>query len=269
VLYGTDPTNAHSVNASVTDGDAVSQGLIKPKFASATTTPVSPEKLPGVVAGPTTLTDTFSKTLFQQYLSTRGNTPPTQAEIVKFVEDGVQKLHQSQVVPDAYNLGQVRVSGSGSDALLAYSSAVEAVLTRHTVKQDRSEILYLTDAVEKGDSSALKKIAEIGKAYTAIAQELITVPVPKEAAVGHLALANALAHLGDVITDLSVFSSDPLRTMVALGDYPEEVDALAHAFSNLLVVYNAENVSIERGTPGSHFYASLLLASGSQATSTP
>ena len=37
-LYGTDPNNAHSVNATVTDGEAVTQGLVKARFATATTT---------------------------------------------------------------------------------------------------------------------------------------------------------------------------------------------------------------------------------------
>lgn len=172
-LYGTDPTNAHSVNPSATDAEAVAQGLVKPKFATATSTPVDTSVIPGVQAGPTTLTDQFSKSLFGQYLKNRGPNQPTPAEIATFVEQGVAQLKQSQATQDAFNQGQVRVSGTGPDALLVYAGDAEKAIYGVKITATRSEIEYFSDAVNKGDLKGLKQIKSLSDSYSQMAHALM------------------------------------------------------------------------------------------------
>jgi hypothetical protein len=259
-LYGTDPNNPHSVNANVTDGVAVAQGLVTPKFASATSTPADLKDAPGVDTGPQTVTDQFAREFFAQYLSQHNGTRPTAEDIAQFVEDGVNALTESKARPDAYNMGQIRVSGTGPDALLAYAAAVEKIWTAHTPANWQNEVEYLDAGVNKGDTTAFKKMSANASIYTAIGREMMTLPVPKEVATGHLSLANAFARKGLSVADMVTYPTDPLRAMIGIAQYKKDEEVFTQSLTTLLGVFNAEQVIIERGTPGSHFYASLYYA---------
>lgn len=266
-LYGTDPNNPHSVSPTLTDGQAVAQGLVKPKVATATSTPaVDASTIPGTTAGPSTLTDQFARALFSNYLTTRGNTTPTPTDIANFVETGVSQLVASDQTPDAFNAGEVRVAGQGPDALSTYAASMEQVLTANEPTEDKSEVEYLDDATAKNDTTALKKIAEIGKYYSAASQSMMKTSVPSELSTSHLALANSLARLGSDITDLSLYNSDPLRTFLGLKKYQDDAAAFSKALTNMYQVYTGENVFVGIGTPGSHFFATLKYAADSQST---
>jgi len=263
-LYGTDPNNPHSISATVTDGDAVTQGLVKPKFAGATTTPVSASAIPGVSAAPTTVTDQFARALFSQYLSQHTAATPTPDEIATFVEQGVADLSSQQTAPDAFNAGQVRVIGTGSDALVSYAAAAESAMAKNTVSSDKNEIEYFGDAVEKNDLTALPKIKKIGSAYTALAKAYMAIPVPKEAAVPHLAIANAMARLGGDITDMSTMTNDPLRAYLGLAKYENDAPLLVSGLSALQNVYASEQTNIHEGSSGAFFYALLVRSASKQ-----
>ncbi len=260
-LYGTDPNNPHSVNADVTDGQAVAQGLVKPKFSTATTTPVDASSIPGAAVGPQTVTDQFARTLFSDYLSSHGSTQPTPEEIATFVERKLSTLKADQQVATAFNVGQVRVAGTGSDALLAYAASVEQLYLRYQTNDTENEIEYLSDASTKSDPKALVRIAVIGKAYTSIGQGLMKLSVPKELATAHLQLANSMVRLGGLITDMSYLDADPFRAVLAFQQYQDASTAMYQALSYLNNSYSAEGVTINQNVPGSRFYATMVLGS--------
>ncbi|MDB5189560.1 MAG: hypothetical protein JWL82_517 [Parcubacteria group bacterium] len=267
-LYATDPNNAHSVNASLTDSEAVSQGLVKPKFATATSTPtLDPSELPGVIAGPQTVTDQFAQALFSQYLSQQGGTTPTPEQIASYVESAVTDLTASGATPNAFNQGQIRVSGSGPDALLTYAADAEAVMNKNSSGSDKSEIEYFADAVEKDDAAALAQTKKIGASYAGMAKGFMLISVPKEAATPHLALANAMARLGQDITDMSTLGADPLRAYLGLANYQNDSKALVTALATLNSVYAAEGARVPEGATGSTFFSATQSAAVAVKTS--
>lgn len=263
VLYGTDPNNAHTVEADVLDGEAVSKGLVKPKFASATSTPIKVEDLPGTTAGENTVTDQFARALFGQYLAQAGNTPPTPEQIASFVEKAVADLERSQQSADTFTAGQVKVSGAGSDALVTYAASIETVFAKNASSPEKSEVEYLADAVQKNDTAALTQVRKIGATYTTLAKGYVAESVPREAAVPHLAVANALARIGTDITDFGAMDKDPLRAYLGLARYQEDVPKLVAALTALHAVYQSEQVVVPEGTTGAFFYK-LLVTSAAQ-----
>jgi hypothetical protein len=261
-LYGTDPANPHSVSAAVTDGDAVSQGLVKPKFATATSTALNLNDIPGTLSGPTTVTDQFARTLFAQYLSKRGSTQPTNAEIQTFVMEGMTQLQATRQVPSAFNIGQVRNAGRGEVALRTYASDAENAFARHTLPDGNDVLTDLSAATMKDDSGAISRIHTSAKTYAAIAHDLMSLSVPQETAAPHLALANSLMRLSSTLEDLASLRTDPIRAMLGIDQYPSDAEAFRQAFLTFARVYSAAGVSIPAGEPGSHFYATLLAAQG-------
>ena len=257
-LYGTDPNNAHSVNASVTDGQAVAQGLVAPKFRNATSTPADASSIPGPDAGPQTLTDQFGKELFGQYLKARGQGQPTSADVAAFVEQGVAQLKQNQVIPDTFNQGQIKVSGTGPDALLSYAASAEAVFIKTNIDSDKTDLDYFSDAVNKGDTRALAKVKQFAQGDAASARGLMNISAPRELATSHLKLANALMRVSQSLTDMSLLSTDPLRAMLGMATYSDSVQQVAQAFSEMQAVYAAEHATPSVGVSGRDFYNVMM-----------
>jgi hypothetical protein len=266
-LYGTDPNNPHSVNQTATDGEAVAQGLVAPKFANATTTTVSAKDVPGVDAKPQTITEEFSRTLFADYISKRGAKPPTPAEIEQFVVAAVGQLRAAHQVANAFNQGQVHVEGTGPDALRTYAVDAQTAFLAHPAPAGSDMLDDLVAGTQHSDAAALKRLGQDGVAYAAIARDLMKISVPKEAATAHLALANSLMLLSGTLTDLSVLESDPVRSMIGIENYGDQADAFTQSLVTLYGVYAAEQVEIFKGEPGSHFFGTLIYARDSTAAS--
>ncbi len=255
-LYGTDPNNAHSVRADVLDGEAVQQGLVKPKFASATSTPVDVNSLPGTTANSNTLTDQFAREFFASYLQKSTVGTPSAEAVATFVENKVDTLTKQGVLA-TFNQTQIRIAGSGEDALRAYARAVDVATQPYSANASKGELEYYFDALSKDDAAALAKVRAIATSYTLSAGAYMKVPVPAEAAATHLALANALADTGRALTDMTAFSTDPLQAMVGVGRYPAAAQRVLNGMAALHAVYVSAGVSIEAGEPGYDFYHSL------------
>ncbi|MDD2657560.1 MAG: hypothetical protein PHD04_02780, partial [Candidatus Pacebacteria bacterium] len=111
--------------------------------------------------------------------------------------------------------------------------SAEAVLLKNTSDAAKSEIRYLEDAIQKGDSTALPHIASIAKAYRDSAIGLAVLPVPAELAADDLLLINALMRTSQIATDFAKVETDPLATMLALQQYFSATQALSTAFINI------------------------------------
>ena len=263
-LYGTDPANPESFQAGISDGEAVAQGLIQPKVAvRPEDEPTDINSIPGTVAAPSSLTDRFSQTLLKQYLLNRGENPPTPEEITAFVTGALGDLAASTRHGDTYATSDVRLSAEqGTPGLYTYAAAAEQALASENIRPAKNELFYFSDAV-KGDAAALTKIRQISEAYIASSRALMQVPVPEEARRSHLAMANALANMGNVTADLAALKTDPLRALVGLSAYDQYASDLARSFANVHGIFAARQVSIPEGQNGAEF---LFLARDSQQT---
>lgn len=255
-LYGTDPNNPESFQAGIPDGEAVAQGLIEPKVAvRPEDEPTDPDSIPGTTAAPSSITDRFAQALLTQYLTNRGETPPTQEEIVGFVKGAVANLSAQSLSPAVYDAGDVTVAGSGAAAVRAYAAAAEAAFAANTVPSDKNELSYFADAL-KGDEKALAQLGRIGDAYAAMATALMGVAVPSEARQAHLTIANGLMRMSDVTQDMATLKTDPLRALMGIALYEKATRDMGAGFVNLAGIFRAQGVVIEETEPGYEIYYS-------------
>jgi hypothetical protein len=239
-LYGTDPNLVDTNGLGITDGEAVAKGLIIPKAvadiasSSGTTGQTANELgLPSPEEG--SLTDIFAKNFFTLYLSTKQDVGRdlTQEETLTIASQSLTQLVNSvEASPNQFSSSQLKVSGSGEEALKTYEAALEAVYAAHASSLPKSELQYLEDALE-GDGEALKNIETIALAYTNIATGFIALIVPQEVGATHLALTNAAAEVGRISADFARINTDPLSTMLALMQYKDAVRKLSDAVRNV------------------------------------
>lgn len=262
-LYGTDPANPESVKAGVRDADAVAQGLVSPRFSNETVVVTDNSVIPGVTAGPTTLTDQFSKELFGQYLAARGKTARSSTEINDFVSKRLDNLLATRY-PLTYSLKDIKKgSASGPVALRTYAASAELAITSQKLKETQTELDYFELVVKKDDNSAAKSVGAIGAMYSATAKSLLAVAVPPEAQSAHLALVNGYARMGAAVTDMASIQTDPVRGLVGISKYTELATQLTQSLVSLNSVFRTLGVTIESGA-GSTLYALSVYAASPQ-----
>lgn len=264
-LYASDPTNPNSIDASMTDSAAVEAGLVKPRFESEEIpeSTLDIDSVPGVTAAPNTVTDRFARLFFEQYFTLRGSEQPSTDELLAFIEDAVTELSETNQIPRAYSLADVKTSGSGSLALQAYAVGAERAFMLNAAGADRDAMYYFSQVMYKNDTSALTQLAALSRAYATSADTLIRVPAPRELSNVHLRLANALALIGTVTEDLAAVEDDPLRAFLVLEQYEQAIEELANTLVAYDSIYDAArlDITVGQGDPGFVFY-SLIDSAG-------
>lgn len=262
-LYGADPRAIDSFGLGLPDGEAVAKGLVVPKaiadLTATTSTPgaavVDPSLPPAPAEG--TLTAAFAQNFFTLYLAAKeanGGADLSEEETQSIANQAIQSLASSvSAAPDYKSAKDIVVSGSGVSALKAFAVSAEAVLLKNTSTATTSEIGYLKRALLGGDATVYPHIVSIAKAYRDSAVGLAVLPVPSELAAADLALINALMRVSQITTDFAKAETDPLATMLALGQYPQAVIALGTAFVDIGRVYAAVGISLPAGEPGASF----------------
>ena len=251
-LYGTDPADPRSVQASMTDAEAVANGLVVPLAPEVAGTTVD-GSVPTDAPASDSLTERFGRIFLERYIATRGSAPPSPEEAAAFVADAINDLRDMVPDEDAYAAASLIVSESGADALRTYAAISEGAFAAHTVAAKKSEILYFSDAVRQDDAGALAEITAIGTAYENIAEALSKIAVPREGATVHLALVNALARIGRISGDLAALKSDPLRAALGLSRYEDAVRSLQTASSDITNTFRDAGVSFVEGNAGYYF----------------
>jgi hypothetical protein len=261
-LYGTDPHLVDSKSLGMTDGEAVIKGLIVPKAVADIPAPAAGATPSAVVDGvpapaPGSLTDVFAKNFLVLYLNAKqanGGAALSEQDTTNLAQKAVNQLTSSIApVADFKSMADLAISGSGPDALRTFAVVAEAVMSKNTVSSSKSELLYLQDAIQNKDEAALAHITSIAGSYRATAAGLSVLPVPRELASDYLVLINALARVGEIATDFSHVTTDPLATMLALTQYPQTVLVLANSFIHIHDIYKAAGIEFAPGTPGASF----------------
>lgn len=273
-LYGTSPNTTDTFGLGMTDGAAVAQGLIVPKAIAdiplATSSPTSFDS-DGLPPAPAegTLTAAFAKTFFTLFLSAKqqsGGADLSEEQMQNIADEALNSLASViAAAPDFKSAKDIIVYGAGIDALKTFAVQAEAVLLKNTSSASKSEILYLQDAVERGDAEALTHIASIAKQYRDSAVGLAVLQTPAELAGVHLALINAMMRISGIATDFTRVSTDPLATMLALKQYPQTVLALGTAFINIGKIYAAAGISLSADAPGASFVNLIIDVANEQA----
>ena len=263
-LYGTSPNIVDTFNLGMTDGDAVASGLIVPKaIADISITASSPDTTVSVdpslppVPAEGTLTAAFAQHFFTLYLAAKersGGANLSPSEMQSVADEALRSLSAILVVaPDFKSAKDITVAGTGADALEAFAVSAEVVSLKNTANATKSEILYLKDALENNDTSALMHIASIAKAYRDSAAGFAVLPVPEELAADVLVLVNSMMRVSEIASDFARVNADPLAAILALQQYLPATQALGNAFIGIGNVYKTAGVVLPSDTPGASF----------------
>jgi hypothetical protein len=277
-LYGTDPKMADTFHMGMTDGAAVSAGLIVPK--AITDVPNASGSVGSAVVDPSlppapadnTLTAQFAQTFFTNFIGAKeanNGADLSETQMNDVASQTLETLTSTiKAAPDFKSLSDLTVSGSGFDAMKTFAASAEAVLLRNSNTATTTDLQYLKNAIINGDESAYGQIAAIAKSYRASAAGIAALPVPKELAVDGLSLINALMRMSGLDTDFTKAANDPLIAILALQQYETVVTAMGNAFLAIGNDYAAAGLSLPAGAPGARFVNMIADIKGDQSALT-
>ncbi|HEX8947113.1 MAG TPA: thrombospondin type 3 repeat-containing protein [Candidatus Paceibacterota bacterium] len=259
-LYGTDPHKADSLGLGMTDGEAVAKGLIVPKAPAAEAAPSSASStdasLPSAPA-PGTLTAAFTQTFFMLYIGAKqqnGGAALSQADLQNVVTQAFNAFSQTiGPSPDFKTARDLKVSGSGPEALKAFAASADAVFNNTSIAASGSPIDYVQDALNNNDptdAADINNLRDIANGYRKIAIGLSVLPVPQELAGADLTLINAIKRLGEISGDFTHVNDDPLTTILALKQYSQALQNFLQAFADVHNTYTNAGVTLPKDAPG-------------------
>lgn len=263
-LYGTSPSIADTSGLGMTDGEAVAKGLIVPKAIADIPAPASVETTldeNGLPPPPAegTVTDAFTRHFLSIYASVKqakGEKELSEADMQNIAAEAMDTF--SSVVAAAADFKSAKdivTSSSGASALAAYAAEVEAVFLKNAADAEKTEVVYLKEALENNNDAAFPPIASLAKSYRNTAVGLAALAVPSELAPSHLLLVNTLMRKSVIANDLLRVNTDPLAAILGLQQYPQVLKSLGAAFLGIGEVYAKANVRLSQGEPGAFIFS--------------
>ena len=255
-LYGTDPSNPHSVNEALTDREAVNKGMVTPKISEPVATdtslgPVTTNDIPGVDPAPGSITEQFGQEFFQAYMTASRGGQLSDEQKNKLIGELLASFSTKagKVLMSPYTSVSVRVSPSTT--ALEYAGAVENIFRTHDVPEDSARAPELLEAfLGNNDQDALKKLKVYGDAHDAMVRDLLLISVPPSLAAQHLELIQSLDTLGRATRAVLRYEEDPLAVLGALSLYEPSSKSMLNSLQGMAQVILATSGEPAAGTPG-------------------
>lgn len=251
-LYGTDPKKADTDGDGVNDGEAARKGMLTPNALQSqlpSESLTTSDDLPGVDPATGSLTEEFSQSFLQQYVSaSQGqqlSDEDRQALISKLIGDFTGKV--SQKLESKYSA--VSVKTDTSVTTLQYAGNVEKILRAHDLPAEASKpIPLMTALVDDNDPSARGKLLTISAAYKAMYTDLVALPTPPSLVTQHVAFVRAFDGLARSTNIIANYEKDPLGMLGALAVFKDSSMLLADTLTS---------------------FATLIISAGEPAPNTP
>jgi hypothetical protein len=258
-LYGTDPNNPHSVDPTLTDGEAVAKGLVKPKFSTNLSSTQTAQQVLDSIPGPTpadnSLTAQFSQQFLEQYqvvLANNGGQALSPDDEQTIITNLMQQFGTEASARLASQYTTLSVHTSNTESVTAYAAAVEQILKANDVPKGSSDPVSLMEAlIQNQDDTASPKLKVLAKTYTSIATHLAQISVPTSLAGDHLALMQSFDAMGNATGAVVNYQQDPVLVLGSLSIYVPSSEAVVNALQDIATAILA-NGEPAPGAPGSY-----------------
>jgi hypothetical protein len=195
------------------------------------------------------VTDSVAHTLLVSLANAKsqglGSDIPTQD---KLVAEAAAQIEAERGAP-AYTEDDVLASSDTAAAEKEYGNRIVEAITAHSTATYQSVIL----AVGNSGKAPSKDIAALGdtqKEYVALAQAILKVPVPPKLIPLHLQIANNLAKMGSVLSDVRTLYADPLRALAGFQLFEGLNSEVARLFTNVGQRFAQDGILFTKDEPG-------------------
>jgi hypothetical protein len=204
-----------------------------------------------VYTEPTTLTDKFARSFFEDYIRAKDTTAFQESQeaflltSIDAIEDDTQMA--------LYTRHDINATVDSESAIREYGNRVSEIVTVHSVKND-NEANILARALDQNDPEILKQLEPTRDAYEKVLRDTLLVPTPHSLVDEQLDLVNTYqAILTDIIAMERAFT-DPLYTLARMKRYEDDALGLLYAYINILKATDEAGIIYANDEPGVFLY---------------
>lgn len=209
---------------------------INPDIASSTA---------AIASSSMTMTDTFTRSMFEMYLRNREdiNTPEARAE---FGEEYGQ-VFRASLAPKVHTEKDILVQNEAT--LRNYIAAAAEALITTSGPHENELVVYerMLRSTETADAD-MATIMSIAKDYEDMEKRLLAVTVPVSAVKAHLALLSAVTSVHTHLYNMTAFELDPFRAAGGFAGYRTAATQLGAAIATLRLRANIEQITFPEGS---------------------
>jgi len=264
-LWGTSLTNPDSDGDGTQDGEEVMTNRNPTKPGPGDTVNLNTDNTKQTEGNETTNktliplenteTARVGRDLFSNYLQAKQAGLPLNTETTQKIIDAAIEQKLIGVPSKTYTLADININ-TGSD-FKKYGNDLGFALSAGSTQSPVSEIEILQNALASENPNEIKKLDPIMAGYAATLQRLVSISVPKDAAVSHVALLNGISHvLGDIQSFRAMFE-DPILGLVGVNGYFKDVNTLRSALSSIKSMFYVRGVTFQNGEYGYVFMQTI------------
>lgn len=260
VLWKTDKNNSDTDGDGTSDGEEIKQGRDPLKPGPDDKYYVSPLKASDIktLLNPiNSLTDSISRDLLTQYLSTKQlvggqlNTS-TKESMINSLLSKVDSSAYSITSSNNYKISDIKISQDNSVSFVKnYGNQLGAVLNKYNGPHSPgTELLFFKEAVEKDDPSGFETIGENIIVFEMLIKDLLGLTVPSDLKNAHLDLINSFSQFKQISFSFKNYPQDPLSAMVALSHYRDVQGKTVNALIFFRDYFNNKGINFDQDEPG-------------------
>lgn len=192
---------------------------------------------------PNNLTASFSKNLYisSAYLVKNGiNDEKSKAEVLA----NIMQQEANKIVPTTYYYKDINIAKTESkESIRVYGNTMSLILQNIiTEKIIVGDISNVTSFLQSKNPADLSSLRNNKKRLEDIIQKLLKISVPPSALTYHTLAINRIAAYKDIIDNLSVADTDPIRQTFVIEKYPDTVKLVALLFNQFSNYFDMQNI---------------------------
>ncbi|MCE9643809.1 hypothetical protein K8Q93_00980 [Candidatus Parcubacteria bacterium] len=213
------------------------------EFNSITSKPLNP----ATDLASSTLTDLLARSLFTQFTAAQNGGGLDAAAQQRVIDETLGKINLRFTI---YTEKDIRIGSENTAALRGYGNAL-GQLIRDNSSTDTNEAVVLSQALAQNNPRGLQGISPIATSYHNLLSAALRLSVPPSAVKAHLSLVNSLSAIGDSVDAMMVAFQDPVRTVLYINKYEENVQALSNSFVQIASLLKSSGVVFSSNESGS------------------
>ncbi len=233
VLLGLDPQNPDTNGDGIPDGEEVAAAR-KVFEASGELT---------LDTASTTRTDILAREIFGAYIQSKqlGTYDPEAFDFV--IAQATNEQFGADLTPE-FTLNDLRTTTDTSTGRVnAYKRAFQNAIIPITAIPEY-ELTTYGRAIETNNPNEFEKLGDAAEIYESIADALLAVTVPEDAARAHLSIVNSFSTFAKVLRTMERVPEDPILSFVATRDFLEGEDAIKAAYGQIDIYFTLKESNL-------------------------
>jgi len=230
-LLGLDPTNPDTNGDGISDGEEIATA--RRAFQESRSASSTNENL--------TRTDIVTREIFGAYIQSKQRGTFDKDSLDFIIAQATRSQFNVQKEP-LYRIDEILTTSDTSNVRTLqyekdFQDAIESILSLNEY-----ELTTYGRAVQTNSAEDFAKLMDAALVYKNIADTLLAVTVPEDAARPHLDVINSFATFAEILTIMGSNPDDPMLTFVTARDFIEAEDSIKTAYTQIDIYFTLKEL---------------------------